>query len=160
AGTAHPAPAVAHEPEIVEALPSSPFVERRPGGGPVAATPPVRKLAKDLGVDLTTVRGSGPNGRVMEDDVRRMADRIASAPEGAVAVTMHEDLRTEPLPVDPIRGSIAATLTEQTRIPQVTTFRTLDAAALQAFRTELGVSPLPVVVAALCRTIQEHPLVN
>jgi pyruvate dehydrogenase E2 component (dihydrolipoamide acetyltransferase) len=96
----------------------------------------------------------------MEDDVRRVADRIASAPEGAVAVNVHEDLRVEALPVDPIRGSIAETLTEQALIPQVTSFRTLDATALQAFRSELDVSPLPVVVAALCRTIQEHPLVN
>jgi len=145
---------------VAEARPAPPLAERGGTTGSVAATPPVRKLAKDLGVDLGTVRGTGPNGRVMEDDVRRVADRIASAPEGAVAVNVHEDLRIEPLPVDPIRSSIAETLTEQALIPQVTTFRTFDATALEAFRTELGVSPLPVVVAALCRTIREHPLVN
>jgi 2-oxoisovalerate dehydrogenase E2 component (dihydrolipoyl transacylase) len=153
--------AIAEVPDVAVVRSHTPFVERPPGStGPVAATPPVRKLAKDLGVDLGTVRGSGPNGRVMEDDVRRIAERTATAPEGAVAVTVHEDLRVEALPVDPIRGSIAETLTEQALIPQVTTFRTLDATALEAFRAELAVSPLPVVVAALCRTIQAHPLVN
>ena len=152
--------AIAEVPDVAAVRSYSPFVERPPGTGPVAATPPVRKLAKDLGVDLGTVRGSGPNGRVMEDDVRRIAERTATAPEGAMAVTVHEDLRVEALPVDPIRGSIAETLTDQALIPQVTTFRTLDATALEAFRAELAVSPLPVVVAALCRTIQAHPLVN
>jgi pyruvate dehydrogenase E2 component (dihydrolipoamide acetyltransferase) len=143
-------------PELAAARSS---VERRPEGAPVAATPPVRKLARDLGVDLGTVRGSGPNGRVVEADVRRVADRIASAP-GAVAVTVHEDLRVESLPTDPIRASIAETLTEQASIPQVTTFRTLDASEVQAFRRELDVSPLPIVVAALCRTVDDHPLLN
>jgi 2-oxoisovalerate dehydrogenase E2 component (dihydrolipoyl transacylase) len=151
---------IAEVPDVAAVRSYSPFVERPPGTGPVAATPPVRKLAKDLGVDLGTVRGSGPSGRVMEEDVRRIAERTATAPEGAVAVTVHEDLRIEALPVDPIRGSIAETLTEQALIPQVTTFRTLDATALEAFRAELAVSPLPVVVAAFCRTIQGHPLVN
>jgi pyruvate dehydrogenase E2 component (dihydrolipoamide acetyltransferase) len=122
----------------------------------VAATPPVRRLAKELGVDLETVPASGPNGRVTEHDVRRVAERVVAAPER----TAHEDLGVEPVPADPVRASIADTLSRQARIPQVTTFRTFDATALQAFRGEVGVSPLPVVVAALCRTIAEHPLLN
>ena len=88
----------------------------------------------------------------------RLAERVVAPPDGAA--TVREDLRAEALPPDPIRASIARTLTEQATIPQVTTFRTLDATALQAVRGELGVSPLPVVVAALCRTIGEHPLLN
>ena len=51
-------------------------------------------------------------------------------------------------------------LTGQAAIPQVTTFRTVDCTELDALRRELGVSPLPVVAAALCRTIAVHPLVN
>jgi 2-oxoisovalerate dehydrogenase E2 component (dihydrolipoyl transacylase) len=128
-----------------------------PTHGPVRATPPVRKLAKDLGVNLATVRATGSEGRVGEDDVRRAARSVES---GATVPTMREDLRAEPLPADQIRTEIAATLTRQVQIPQVTTFRSLDAGNLQSFRTELGVSPLPVVVAALCRTIDEHPLLN
>jgi 2-oxoisovalerate dehydrogenase E2 component (dihydrolipoyl transacylase) len=147
-------------PDVLDVRPQPPFVERRPEGPAVTATPPVRKLAKELGVDIETVRGTGPNGRVIETDVRGLADRIATAHDGTVAVTVHDDLRSERLPVDPIRREIAETLTRQTEIPQVTTFRTLDATVLQAVRTQLGVSPLPVVVAALCRTIDGHPLLN
>ncbi len=145
---------------VLDVRPRSPFVERRPAGPGVTATPPVRKLAKELGVDIETVRGTGPGDRVVEADVRRVAERIAAAPEDTVAFTAHDDLRAERLPADPIREAIAETLTRQAQIPQVTTFRTLDATELQAVRTELGVSPLPVVVAALCRTIDGHPLLN
>ncbi|MDP2658661.1 MAG: biotin/lipoyl-containing protein, partial [Candidatus Deferrimicrobium sp.] len=42
----------------------------RPAGGEVLATPVVRKLAKDLGVELGAVPGSGPGGRITEEDVR------------------------------------------------------------------------------------------
>jgi 2-oxoisovalerate dehydrogenase E2 component (dihydrolipoyl transacylase) len=154
------APQPSDGPEVLDVRPHSPFIERRPDAGPVAATPPVRKLAKRLGVDIDMVAGSGPSDRVTEADVRRVADRIAAAPDGAIAATVHDDLRVERLPADPIRATIAQTLTEQARIPQVTTFRTLDASSLEAVRAELDVSPLPIVVAALCRTIDEHPLLN
>ena len=61
---------------------------------------------------------------------------------------------------DHVRRQVAANLTEVAAIPQVTTFRTVDCTELQAFREELGVSPLPVALAALCRTIPAHPLLN
>ncbi|TMK61401.1 MAG: hypothetical protein E6G54_00210 [Actinobacteria bacterium] len=108
----------------------------QPSSGPVPATPPVRKLAKELGVDIQTVRGTGTHARVTEEDVRSAAE--------AVNVTGAE--------LTPVRRAIAANLERQAKIPQVTTFRTVDCSALQPFRAELGVSPLPVVVAALTRS--------
>jgi len=112
--------------------------------GPVTATPPVRKLAKELGVDIETVPGTGPSGRVSEEDVRAAA--------GPTDVTRIE--------LTPVRRAIATNLELQATIPQVTTFRTVDCTALRSFREELGVSPLPVVVAALCRVAKDHPLIN
>lgn len=44
-----------------------------PAGAPPAATPATRRLARELGVDLTTVKGSGPGGRITDDDVRAAA---------------------------------------------------------------------------------------
>src|SRR6476659_4861712 len=113
-----------------------------PSSGSVATTPPVRKLAKDLGVDIESVRGTGPGGRVNEEDVR-------SAAAGPLDVTRIE--------LTPARRAIAANLERQATIPQVTTFRTVDCSALETLREELGVSPLPVVVAALCRVAMAHP---
>jgi pyruvate dehydrogenase E2 component (dihydrolipoamide acetyltransferase) len=143
-------------PAGVETTPNTgPPVAERPAPAPgVRATPPVRKLAKDLGVDLEVVDGTGPQGRVTEDDVRRAADGDGPASTG------EEDLRVETVPLVPIRRAIAERLTQQAAIPQVTTFRTVDCGALTDLRRELAVSPLPVVLAALCRTIASHPLLN
>ena len=51
----------------------------RTDGGPVAATPSTRRLARELGVDLQAVRGTGPGGRITDDDVRASAGKPPSA---------------------------------------------------------------------------------
>ncbi len=109
------------------------------------ATPPVRKLAKELGVDLAAIAPTGPDGRISEDDIRGAATRpTGDATSGA----------------DHSRRQLATALTRQAAIPQVTTFRTVDCTALEAFRAELGVSPLPIFIAALVRTVADHPILN
>jgi 2-oxoisovalerate dehydrogenase E2 component (dihydrolipoyl transacylase) len=115
-------------------------------GGAVRATPPVRKLAKELGVDLSIITPSGPGGRLTEQDVRRATD--GGTGRGAAPA------------IDPFRRAIAETLTRQAQIPQVTTFRTVDCTELDAFRAELGLSPLPIVIAALAQTVGRHPVWN
>jgi 2-oxoisovalerate dehydrogenase E2 component (dihydrolipoyl transacylase) len=132
-------------------------IERRPTDGAIRATPVTRKLAKELGVDLENVRASGPGGRVTEDDVRRVAGWKR---DGVVAVSVSEDLGSRLVPVDAVRREIAGALTHQATIPQVTTFRTVDCSALQAFRRDAETSPLPVVIAALCQAADDHPLLN
>ena len=106
------------------------------------ATPPVRRLAKGLGVDLATIAGTGPDGRITEDDVR-------AAGQGSAHGTASRSRRV-----------IATNLERQASIPQVTTFRTVDCSALQSFRAEIGLSPLPIVVAAVARTATLHPLLT
>jgi 2-oxoisovalerate dehydrogenase E2 component (dihydrolipoyl transacylase) len=110
------------------------------GPGP-RTTPPIRKLAKELGVDLSTVVGSGSEGRITEKDLRAVGD----GSRGGAA---------------PTRRIIAVNLAKQAAIPQVTTFRTLDCTALQAFRAKIGVSPFPIVAAAVARTAHDHPLMT
>jgi len=119
--------------------------------GAVAATPVVRKLAKDLGVDLRVIRGTGPGGRVTADDVQA----AVGTPDAEAA-----DAAVTRMPVTATRRTIAENLERQWSIPQVTTFRTVDCTAIEAFRGEVGVSPLPVVVAALASIVQAHPLMN
>ena len=113
----------------------------------VAATPAVRKRAKELGVDLATVTGTGPGGRVTAEDVERSSGTDA-------------DPDSERVTVSPIRRTIARRMEQAASIPHVTTFRTVDATSLEAVRAELEVSPLPVFIAALCRTIAAHPILN
>src|ERR687887_288309 len=52
----------------------------REKGQPVPASPPVRRLAKELGVDLSTVPGSGPGGRVTREDVLQVAGHAVPVP--------------------------------------------------------------------------------
>lgn len=134
------APLVTFEVEVEVALDA---------GGRATATPAVRKLAKDLGVDLSSVAGTGPGGRVTREDVERAAS-------GALAALGDFEL----VPVTLVRRTIARNLEAVARIPQVTTFRQVDCLELEGFRDELGVSPLPVLVRALAGVCADHPWIN
>ncbi|MGZ6544250.1 MAG: dihydrolipoamide acetyltransferase family protein [Actinomycetota bacterium] len=111
-----------------------------------AATPAVRKLAKERGIDLATIAGTGPDGRITVEDL--------NAAGGWTLDVARVDAIT------PVRREIARRLSEVAAIPQVTTFRTVDCTALEAFRKERDVSPLPVFIAALARISPDHPLLN
>ena len=119
-------------------------------GGPtgVRATPAVRARARELGVELDLVEGTGDGGRVTAEDVQRAAGAGAG---GSVE---------ERVAVSGVRRAGAEVLARQAAVPQVTTFRTVDCTEMERFRKELGISPLPVVGAALCRIVTEHPVVN
>jgi 2-oxoisovalerate dehydrogenase E2 component (dihydrolipoyl transacylase) len=119
--------------------------------GGATATPAVRKLAKELGVELAGLTGTGPGGRVTADDVRG-----AAGADGGRSV----DEDVERIAVSPVRRTIARRLEQAAAVPHVTTFRTVDCTHLEELRRELQTSPLPIVVAALCRTIGAHPLLN
>jgi pyruvate/2-oxoglutarate dehydrogenase complex dihydrolipoamide acyltransferase (E2) component len=135
----------------------------------VTAAPAVRKLARDLGVDLAMVSGSGPGGRVTREDVEslarsgvRAASYPATLPSGgpATAWTVGSNTSSEEIPVSPIRRAVVQRLSEVAAIPQVTTFRTVECTALDAVRRNLGVSPLPVFVRALSEVVKDHPMLN
>jgi pyruvate dehydrogenase E2 component (dihydrolipoamide acetyltransferase) len=121
-------------------------IEARASAEKSAATPAVRKLAKQRGIDLATITGTGPGGRITVEDLNLAGGWVAD-------VAGVE-------PITPVRREIAKRLTEVAAIPQVTTFRTVDCTELDAFRRELDVSPLPVFVAALALTCGTHPLIN
>jgi 2-oxoisovalerate dehydrogenase E2 component (dihydrolipoyl transacylase) len=135
----------------------------------VTAAPAVRKLARDLGVDLSMVSGSGPGGRVTREDVEslarsgvRAASYPATLPSGgpATAWTVGSNTSSQEIPVSPIRRAVAQRLSQVAAIPQVTTFRTVECTALEAVRGNLGVSPLPVFVRALSEVVRDHPMLN
>lgn len=146
-----PVPPVEPEPADGPEPPAEPPEPDGDQGQPVAATPVVRKLAKELGVDLRVVAPTGSGGRVTADDVR-------AAAAGAPAEPADDGMTRVPVTVT--RRAIAENLERQWSVPQVTTFRTVDCAALEAFRREAGVSPLPVLVASLAQVATDHPLVN
>ena len=91
---AGPEPASARPSRPAEGLSGSePQSQPRAGDGKVRATPLVRRLAQELGVDLETLAGTGPQGRVTEEDVRR-----AATPEGQTLESVPDERR------EPLRG--------------------------------------------------------
>src|SRR5438445_2284225 len=154
------------------ARPSTPRdrATRAPGdgsGGPVPASPPVRRLAKELGIDLADVEGSGPGGRVTREDVLRASEgEVISSKEGLAGVVQAGPPMGE-VEVVPLRGTRRLTAEKMSRsareIPHVTTFLTVDASSLQAFRAALSsgaagrLSPLPIVVRTLVEICRDHP---
>jgi len=138
---------------------------KREARGPVRATPPVRKLAKEQGLELASISGTGPNGRITRDDVIAAAGSTVGGKEGSRAPGHPDDV--ELIPVRGTRRLIAEKMARSaSEIPHVTTFLTVDCHWLQLFRSELAgttgtkVSPLPIVVASLCQVIGDHPLLN
>jgi pyruvate dehydrogenase E2 component (dihydrolipoamide acetyltransferase) len=130
-------------------------------GAPVLAKPPVRKLAKDLGVDLARVRGTGGDGTITRDDVHRVAQHAA------VPRSVPDD-REERSAVKGVRKLTAeAMVTSAFTAPHVTEFLTVDVTRsmklLRRLRDELPdakVTPLLLVARAVLAAVRRNPEIN
>ena len=141
----------------------------------VQATPAVRKLAKDMDIDLGTVAGTGPGGRITEDDLKGAA---SAAPEEGAPPT---GLKMQPKfdiygwidrqPVRGIRRSTAKHMIEaQTRQALVTTTEIADVTDLVGLREKVkkyaeevkGVklTYLPFIIKAVVAALKKHPYLN
>jgi pyruvate dehydrogenase E2 component (dihydrolipoamide acetyltransferase) len=133
------------------------------------ALPPVRKLAKRLGVDLHTVTGTGPGGTITRDDVTAAAGSAAAgpAPPSAAAPPAVAADGDERRPLSKLRRTIAANLSRAwSEVPLVTAFDEVDATRLLAARSALaardGVA-VPIdalVVAAVLPALRAYPDFN
>jgi pyruvate dehydrogenase E2 component (dihydrolipoamide acetyltransferase) len=136
--------------------------EIRPPGGDVLATPAVRKLARDLGVDIEAVTGTGPEGRVVESDVRKAAGGAVPA---AAARPDEERL--------PFRGKrrMAAKkmVLSKSTIPHALLVDEADVTHLLAMRAELAeigrkegvkITLLPFLIQAVVTALRNHPAMN
>ncbi|MEH0842585.1 dihydrolipoamide acetyltransferase family protein [Micromonospora sp. CPCC 205711] len=145
-------------------------------GGLVLAKPPVRKLAKDLGVDLATLTGSGPLGSITREDVQRA---VGTAPAAAEPLTVAAPVtavasfgadREQRIPVKGVRKLTAENMSRSAfTAPHVTEFLTVDVTramkALDRLRErrewrDVRVSPLLLVAKAVLLAVRRHPMVN
>jgi pyruvate dehydrogenase E2 component (dihydrolipoamide acetyltransferase) len=137
--------------------------------GAVRVSPPVRRLAESLGVSLAGVRGSGPNGRILQEDVERAArggaqDGAAGGSAPATASAAAETPRLEPWSAT--RRAIAKRMQDAARdIPHFYLVTDVDASALLAQRERLrsgaeAPSVNDLVVHAVARVLPRHPQVN
>jgi len=139
------------------------------------ATPPVRRYAKDRGVDLAVLVGTGKDGRITREDVDGALgtdEPAAAAARGAEvpAARVPRERTSERIPVRGTRRQTAAAMTASAfSIPHVTEFLTVDATRLMELRdrlralpaaAELRLTPLAVVAKALCVAVRSYPLMN
>ena len=135
---------------------------------PIIAKPPIRKLAKDLGVDLSTVLATGLAGEITRDDVIRQASQASvfrniETPEWG-------DQREERIPVKGVRKAIATAMVQSAfSAPHVSIFTDVDATRTMEFVKRLKnspdfagvrVSPLLIMAKALIWAVRRNPNVN
>ncbi|MBG6238598.1 pyruvate dehydrogenase E2 component (dihydrolipoamide acetyltransferase) [Mycetocola sp. CAN_C7] len=136
--------------------------------GPVIAKPPIRKLAKDLGVDLKLVAGTGIGGEVTRDDVVREAGQASVFRN--IETPAWGDNREERIPVKGIRKQIANAMVESAfKAPHVSLFVDVDATRTMEFIKRLKnstdfagvkVSPLLIMAKAMIWAVRRNPTVN
>lgn len=144
----------------------------------VLATPVARQLAKDLGVDINAVKGSGPNGRVMKDDIRKASEE-KSEPEVKETglrdrqpkkLSISEDLPVERIPLTKIRKTIAEKMSESRfTIPHTTAMDEIDISRLHEFRKkykdslkeeDVSLTYLPFIIKAAIAALKKYPEFN
>jgi pyruvate dehydrogenase E2 component (dihydrolipoamide acetyltransferase) len=155
-----------------------------PSGSPAPASPAVRRLAREIGVDINTVIGSAPGGRISQEDVKEQARRILSSvgPSGAAALTAAPARVTRQLPDFAKWGEVAREpwtnvrrVTAEhlsyawTTIPHVTQFDKADVTALEELRKKFkdqvakaggNLTVTAMLVRVLATAVQKFPQFN
>jgi 2-oxoisovalerate dehydrogenase E2 component (dihydrolipoyl transacylase) len=178
-GTATAAPTAPPAPEPPAPAPVAPVVPVAPTehrAGPVLAKPPVRKLARDLGVDLAALAGTGPLGSVTRDDVQQAArgrdtqtETVVTRP-ATVAAAVFDASREQRIPIKGVRKLTAENMVASAfTAPHVTEFLTVDVTrsmkALEKIKSrrefsDVRVSPLLLVAKAVLVAVRRHPMIN
>ncbi len=156
--------------------------------GKVRATPVARRMARELGVDIGTLKGTGPGGRVMKKDIRLAADSAAALPPshaGRTAATGGESAApeapatedalpprggTELLELSQLRKTVAARMAQSKgSVPHATTFEEVEVSRLRALREEqrerlaargIRLSWMPFVCRAVAVCLRRNPKLN
>ena len=172
---AKPAAKKAEPPPRVEAKPVAPsqatpaFATRADPQDKPLASPAVRQRARDLGVELQFVPGSGPSGRVMHEDLDAyLAGGAARTVHGQSTSTARSGV--EEVKVIGLRRKIAEKMAEaKRRIPHFAYVEEVDVTELEALRLQLNASKraeqpkltfLPFLMRALCEILPDYPQIN
>jgi 2-oxoglutarate dehydrogenase E2 component (dihydrolipoamide succinyltransferase) len=144
-------------------------------------TPIVRKLAQELGVDLSRVKGSGVGGRIRKEDVQAASKPVAQASSPVSAPTAGQTKPATPVAISPLRGTtvtmsrlrkvIAARMVESLQTSaQLTTVIEVDVTKIARLRDQakasfaeregVNLTFLPFFSVAVCEALKQHPVLN
>ena len=184
AATAAPAPAATPAPAPATGAPAAPDARE---GVPAHASPGVRRFARELGVDLSRAKGSGPKGRILKEDVQSFVKSALAGGGAAAAPAAGSSMAGLGLPawpkVDfakfgPIEAkplsriqkiSGPALARNWVMIPHVTQFDEADITELEAFRAQINqenakagikVTPLAFLIKAVVAALKKYPVLN
>ncbi len=173
---AAPNATVEEAPKVTAPAPTAPVKS----GHRVFATPLARRIAADKGVDLATLTGSGPHGRIIKADVEGKPASITTAPAAKAIIAssatsdtvkaMYQDRTYEEVPLDGMRKIIAARLTEAKQaIPHFYLRRSIQLDRLMAARKEMNtaleadgikISVNDFIIKACAKALQDVPDAN
>ncbi len=147
----------------------------------VLATPVARKMAKDLGIDISTVLGSGPNGRVMKEDIQKSKDEASTLKPESKAVEAPKKASSQPttyeaqeneerIPLTRIRKTISERMSQSRfTIPHTTAMDEIDVTVLDEFRKkykdmlieeDVKLTYLPFIIKAVIVALKKFPEFN
>lgn len=186
------APAAPVAPAPVAAAPTPPAAPAAPvnAGAPIAAGPAIRRLAREVGVDLSTVQGSGAAGRITREDVLAVVRHASEAARSGVVVKAPSPAApavpgAEALPGDAssdafgpvrvermtkMRKTIAAQMHQSwSTVPRVTNFDDADITDLERLRGSskedyaaqgIKLTTMPFLIKAVATALRHHPAIN
>jgi pyruvate dehydrogenase E2 component (dihydrolipoamide acetyltransferase) len=145
--------------------------------GRIVASPRAKKLAKDLKVDLTTLHGSGPHGRIVAEDVEAAVGKVAPTPVPAVVPTAapvapavkKAPVAAAPIPLQPgqttpmttLQNAVVRTMLSSLEVPTFHVGYTITTDGLDKLYKQLkskGVTMTALLAKAVAVTLQKHPL--
>ncbi|MEM7597735.1 MAG: dihydrolipoamide acetyltransferase family protein [Pseudomonadota bacterium] len=145
---------------------SAPLRPHRSQEAPALASPAVRARVRDAGLDLQHIQGTGPAGRITNADVDTF---LANDGAPTARSTTTRRTGTEEIKVIGLRRKIAERMTDaNARIPHITVVEEVDVTALEDLRAKMNatrgdkpkLTVFPLVSAALCRALTDHPEMN
>jgi pyruvate dehydrogenase E2 component (dihydrolipoamide acetyltransferase) len=149
--------------------------------GRTVASPRAKKLAKELGVDLQTLKGSGPHGRIVAEDVERATGKVPTAAPTAMAVPQAAPTPLaqpavipppaatvpgalgETVPLNTLQKAVVQNMVASLQVPVFHVGYTITTDGLDKLYRQLkskGVTMTALLAKAVALTLQKHPLVN
>jgi len=138
----------------------------------VLATPAARKLARDLGVDINRITGTGPHGRVMKEDIRNFGPSSSgqSVTVSQPNVSVSTEGNVELVPISKLRKAIVNAMTRSKQIiPHTTLINEIEVDELvmlrqslknQEFYQDVKITYMPFIMKAVAKALKEFPIFN
>lgn len=160
--------------EVIESSDEGHQKENTKSDKKVLATPVARKLAKDLGIDINTVKGTGQVGRVMKEDIYQASERKEEGTQVkkpvAPSIEVKSDQLVERVPLTKLRKTIAKNMTlSKSIIPHASTMDEFDVTKLVEFRKaqkpvaekqNINLTYMPFIIKAITIALKEFPMFN